>query len=75
MKKIGDKEYNIAKGVNIATEFDKFKDAWFNEKIIRHKMKRIQSKKQIRTLAYVYKYSAASSKKIEKYCDNWKRLW
>ena len=100
MKKIGDKEYNIAKGVNIATEFDKFKDAWFNEKIIRHKMKRIQSKKhklgtyeigkislscfddkryvlddKIRTLAYVYKYSAASSKKIEKYCDNWKRLW
>ena len=28
-----------------ATEFDKFKDVLFNEKIIRHKMKRIQSKK------------------------------
>ena len=28
-----------------ATEFDKFKDFLFNEKIIRHKMKRIQSKK------------------------------
>ena len=45
MKKIDGKEYNAAKGVSIATEFDKFKDALFNEKIIRHKMKRIQSKK------------------------------
>ena len=32
-------------GVSIATEFDKFKDVLFNEKIIRHRMKRIQSKK------------------------------
>ena len=31
--------------MNVATEFDKFKDVLFNEKIIRHKMKRIQSKK------------------------------
>ena len=45
MKTIDCKEYNTAKGVSIATEFDKFKDALFNEKIIRHKMKRIQSKK------------------------------
>ena len=45
MKKIGGKEYNTAKGVGIATEFKKFKDVLFNEKIIRHKMKRIQSKK------------------------------
>ena len=30
--------------MSIATEFDKFKDDLFNEKIIRHKMKRIQSK-------------------------------
>ena len=45
MKKIDGKEYNTAKGVSIATEFDKFKDVLFNEKIIRHKMKRIQSKK------------------------------
>ena len=36
---------NTAKGVNIATEFDEFKDALFNGKIIRHKLKRIQSKK------------------------------
>ena len=46
MKKIDGKECNTAKGVSIATEFDKFKDVLFNEKIIRHKMKRIQSKKR-----------------------------
>ena len=45
MKKIDGKECNTAKGVNIATEFNKFKDVLFNEKITRHKMKRIQSKK------------------------------
>ena len=45
MKKIDGKECNTAKGVSIATEFDKFKDILFNEKIIRHKMERIQSKK------------------------------
>ena len=45
MKKIDSKEYNTAKGVNIATEFNGFKDVLFNEKIIRHKMKIIQSKK------------------------------
>ena len=31
--------------MNVGTEFDKFKDVLFNKKIIRHKMKRIQSKK------------------------------
>ena len=45
IKKIDGKEYNTAKGVSIATEFDQFKDVLFNKKIIRHKMKRIQSKK------------------------------
>ena len=45
IKKIDGKEHNTAKGVSIATEFDNFKDVLFNEKIIRHKMKRIQSKK------------------------------
>ena len=44
-KKIDGKEYNTAKGVNIATEFNRYRDVLFNEKIIRHKMKRIQSKK------------------------------
>ena len=45
MKKIDGKEYNAAKGVSIATEFNKFKDDLFNEKIFRHKIKIIQSKK------------------------------
>ena len=45
IKKIDSKECNTAKGVNVATEFDKFKDVLFNEKIIRQQMKRIQSKK------------------------------
>ena len=45
IKKIDGKECNAAKGVNVATEFDKLKDALFNKNIIRHKMKRIQSKK------------------------------
>ena len=45
MKKINGKECDTAKGVSIATEFGKFKDVLFNEKVIRHKMKRIKSKK------------------------------
>ena len=45
MKNIDGKESNTAKGVNIATEFNKFKATLFKNKIIRHKMKRIQSKK------------------------------
>ena len=39
IKKIDGKEYNTA------TDFDKFKDVLFNEKTIRHKIERIQSKK------------------------------
>ena len=45
IKKIDDKEHNTAKGVSIATESDKYKEVLFNKKIIRQKMKRIQSKK------------------------------
>ena len=45
MKKIDGKELKTAKGVNTATEFNEFKDVSFAKKIIRHKMKRIQSKK------------------------------
>ena len=45
MKNIGGKESNMAKGVNIATEFNEFKDTLFNKKIIRHKMRRTQGKK------------------------------
>ena len=45
MKNIDGKESNTAKGVNIATEFNEFEDTLLNSKIIRHKMRRIQSKK------------------------------
>ena len=45
IKKMDGKESNTAKGVNIAREFNEFKDVLFNKKIIRHKMKRIQTKK------------------------------
>ena len=45
IKNIDGKESNTAKGVNIATEFNEFKDILFNKKIMRHKMRRIQSKK------------------------------
>ena len=44
MKNIDGKESNIAKGVNIATEFNEFEDTLFNKKVLRHKMKRIQVK-------------------------------
>ena len=44
-KNIDGKESNMAKGVNIAPEFNEFKDTLFNKKIIRHKMRRIQGKK------------------------------
>ena len=39
IKKIDDSEFSTTKGVNIATEFNEFKNVLFNEKIIRHKMK------------------------------------
>ena len=45
IKNIDGKEHNTAKRVNIGTEFDNFKHVLFNKKIIRHKMKRIRSKK------------------------------
>ena len=41
MKYIDGKESNKAKGVNIATEFNEFKDTLFNKKSVRHKMRRI----------------------------------
>ena len=50
IKRIDGKESNTAKGVDIATEFNEFKDVLFHKKIIRHKMRRIQAKKhKIRT--------------------------
>ena len=40
------KKSNAAKGVNIAAEFNKFKDTLFNKKVLKHKMRRIQDKKR-----------------------------
>ena len=45
MKNIDGKESNMVKGVNIPTDFNEFKDTLFNKKIVRHTMRRIQSKK------------------------------
>ena len=45
MKNVDGKESNIAKGLNIATEFNEFKETLFNKKVLRHKMRRIESKK------------------------------
>ena len=45
IKKINGSESSTTKGVNIATEFNEFKNVLFNKKVIRHKMKRIQVKK------------------------------
>ena len=49
----------------IASEFNKFKDVLFNEKIIRHKMARIQNKKQ--------KFGTYEIDKISLSCFNNKR--
>ena len=40
MKNIDGEESNTAKGVNIATEFNEFKDTLFNERVLRYKMRR-----------------------------------
>ena len=45
IRKINGSETSTAKGVNIATEFNEFKDVVSNKKIIIHKMKTIQVKK------------------------------
>ena len=44
MKNIDDKESNMAKGVNITTEFIEFKDTLFNKKVLRHKIRRFNAK-------------------------------
>ena len=38
-------ESNTAKWVNIANEFNEYKEILFTKKVIRHKIRRIQSKK------------------------------
>ena len=66
MKNIDGKESNMAKGVNIATEFSEFKDTLFNKKVARHKMKRIQSEK--------HKIGTYEIKKISLSCFDDKRF-
>ena len=44
IKNIDGEESNTAKGVNIATEFNEFKNTLFYKKIIRHEIRRIQGK-------------------------------
>ena len=66
MKKIDGKECNTAKGVSIATDSHKFQDVLYNKKIIRHKMKRIQSKK--------HKLGAHEIDKISLSCFDDKRI-
>ena len=45
IKYIDGKESNTAKGVNITTVLNEFKDTLFNKKALIHKVRRIQSKK------------------------------
>ena len=66
MKNIDGKESNTAKRVNIATEFNEFKDTLFNKKVVSHKMKRIQSKK--------HKMGTYEIKKISLSCFDDKRF-
>ena len=51
------KESNTAKGVKIGIELFEYKDILFNKEIIRHKMKRIQSKKHETRTYWVHKIS------------------
>ena len=60
------KESNTAKGINTATEFNEFKDTWFNKKVIRHKRKRIKGKK--------YKIGTDEINKISLSCFDDKRF-
>ena len=45
MKRIDGNESNTAKGMNIGTEFNDFKDTLFNKKVHTHKIRRNQSTK------------------------------
>ena len=58
IKKINGSESSTTKGVNIATDFNEFKDVLFNKKVIRHKMKRIQAKnikwERMKLIKYLY---------------------
>ena len=66
MKTIDGKESNAAKEVNIATEFNEFKDTFFNKEIIRHQIKRFESKN--------HKIGICEIKKISLSCFDDKRF-
>ena len=51
-----DTEVNTAKGENISIEFNEYEDVLFDKKIIRRKMKRIQSKNTKLVLMMPTKY-------------------
>ena len=59
IKKIDGKECKTAKWVSVATEFNKFKDVLFNKKIMRDKMRRIETK-QIKIGTYGIKTKCLS---------------
>ena len=54
IKKIDGNESNTTIGVNIATGFNEFKNTLLDRKIIRHKMKKIQSRKQLLPLLFSF---------------------
>ena len=54
---IDGEESHRAKGVNVATEFNEFKDTLFNKKVVKHKMRKIQGKKHKIGTYEVYKIS------------------
>ena len=56
IKKTNGSESSTTKGVNVVTEFNEYKDVFFNKKVIRHKMKRIQAKKHKIELMKLIKY-------------------
>ena len=66
IKNIDGEESNMAKGVDIATEFNKFKNILLNKKIMRHKMRRIQAKN--------HKLGTYQIKKISLSCFDVKRF-
>ena len=78
IKKIVGSESSTAKGANIATESNEFKDVLFNKKIIRHKMKRINKKiirhKMKRIQAKKHKIGTYEIDKISLLCFDDKRF-
>ena len=66
MKNIDGEESKTAKGVNIAIEFDEFKDTLFNKKVLRDEMRRVQGKK--------HKMGTYEISKISLWCFDDKRF-